>query len=257
VSAAGHCRISREGGHRKAKANPLSRHRREVVLSTRRTSIGRMSNLENAKANPLRRRDVTANLPNEAKSSRRIEGFGKTTHVGRPGHAGRHPLPNGTPVANTKSDRHAIRTPPQREDAGEFKYEKCKSKPTSNIVRSVLSTRRTSIGRMSNIENAKANPLRSSRRHSKFTKRSQIIEGNRGFRQNGSRREAVARGQAPPPEWHAGRQYEERPPRHPDSPAKRRRGGVNTKSAKANPLRGIAEKCPEYSKDLHRQDVEY
>jgi hypothetical protein len=42
-------------------------------------------------------------------------------------------------------------------------------------------------------------------------------------------REVVVRGQAPPPAWHAGRQHEERPPRHPDSPAKSKTRGSESK----------------------------
>jgi hypothetical protein len=52
--------------------------------------------------------------------------------------------------------------------------------------------------------------------------------------------------------------YEERPLRHPDSPAKRKRGGVNMESAKANPLLGIAGKCPERrAKDLGGRMAEH
>ena len=74
--------------------------------------------------------------------------------------------------------------------------------------------------------------------------------------ENLSIEEVVERGQSPPPEWHAGRQAGERPARHPDSPANRKtRGSEERESAKANPLLGIAEKCPERcAKDLDRHD---
>src|SRR5579871_3591016 len=62
---------------------------------------------------------------------------------------------------------------------------------------------------------------------SEITKRSQIAEQIRGVSKSMMQRKVVAARQAPPPEWHAGRKSEERPARHPVSPAEIKARGRN------------------------------
>src|SRR5579862_4977654 len=107
-------------GSESAKANPL-RASREVVLSAaRRTSTGRISIAKSAKANPLfpsRDHSIDETKPN----SRGKSGVPKKPrHRGESWRPGRHPLPNGTPVASKRATAAPSGLPREVEDAGEW-----------------------------------------------------------------------------------------------------------------------------------------
>jgi hypothetical protein len=167
---------------------------------------------------------------------------------------GRHPLPNGTPVASKRATAAPSGLPREVEDAGEWGAKVQKQTHFEHREKWSWALREGPQPAGFRLPKVQKQTHYFRRAIIRLTKRSQIVEENRGFRKNLGIEEVVASEQAPPPEWHTGRQKKSDAapsglPREVEDA-----GEWGAKLQKQTHFEH-REKCPERcAKDLNRQD---